>query len=245
MKILTKKWAEKREQVRMVHSLKEFDVQTTSYESIIGASRAEFCNSLSQDYELAKICLRTDVVDKLYESRLERDRKLILSLPKDVYNKITDIKSVILGYANDEDKKLLTAYADQALRVVEKEAEEANRLTEIAEDYLPEEFIVDEAVGELVYDEYSCGKDYFINVGCLRICVEDYQILEREEFKVNKWEEDNPLSLWTALDAAELHYLSNGCYELHLMLVDGDKYANKKYWYFTLKGTNVKYQKLD
>ena len=106
---------------------------------------------------------------------------------------------------------------------------------------MPEEFILDNVIGELVYKEYSNESDYFINVGDFIICIENYEIIGREDFKINKWEEDNPLTLWTALDSAELHYVSNNCYELHLLLIDGDKYASQKYWYFMLRGTNVKF----
>ena len=60
---------------------------------------------------------------------------------------------------------------------LEKEAKNANRLTEFAEDCLPEEFILDDVVGELVYKEYSNGINYFINIGVLEICIEDYKII--------------------------------------------------------------------
>ena len=243
MKILTKKWAEKHEQVRVAHWLKEFDAQKITYEDIKLKSREGFLDDIAKDIELAKVCLKTNIADKLYEAKVNRDRMALLSLPKEIYSKIKDIKTVILGYACKEDKELLMSYANEILNYVEKEANEANRLTEIAEDYLSEEFFLDDVVGELVYEEYSNGKDYFINIGGLDICVEDYEIIEREDFKINEWQEDNPLTLWTALHAAELHYVSDNCFELHLLLVDGDKYANEKYWYFTLKGTNVKVAK--
>ena len=241
MKILTKKWAERHEQVRLSHRLKEFDANEITYEDIKGKSRKDFYDEIAKDVELAKLCRKTNIADKLYQAKIERDRKVLLSLPKDVYEKIKDVKSVVLGYANKEDKELLTTFTKKILKVVEEEAKEANSLTEIAEDCLPEEFILDEVVGELVYEEYSSGKDYFIKIGGFEVCVEDYQIIEREDFKINEWEENNPLSLWTTLVAGELHYISNECYELHLLLIDGEEYANETYWYFTLRGTNVKF----
>ncbi len=241
MKILTKKWAEKHEQVRVAYWLNEYDAQKTSYKDIKNMSRKNFYDVITKDVELARICQNTDIFDKLYKAKIDRDKKALLFLPKDVYNKIKDIKSVILGYANKEDKELLTSYASKILKVIEKEAEEANRLTKIAEDYLPEEFLLDKVIGELVFEEYSNGKDFFINIGGWTICIKDYQIIERENFKINKWVDSDPLTLWTSLEAAELHYISDNCYELHFLLIDGDKHANEKYWYFTLKGTNVKF----
>ena len=241
MKILTKKWVEKQEQVKFIDSLKEFNQQKHTYKDIESKSKSNFNQDIAKDDELLKVCLNTNIADKLYQAKIKKDKNTILSLPKNVYNKISDIKLVILGYANKEDKELLTSYANKTLFALEKDAERANKSTEIAEDYLPEEFILDEIVGELVNKEYSSGKDYFINIGGLEICISDYQIIEREKFKINKWDNDNPLTLWTTLVASELHYIADNSFELHLLFLNGDKYANENYWYFTLKGSNVKY----
>ena len=241
MKILTKNWAEKYEQVRLIRRLKQFDAKKISYKEIENKSREDFYNEISSDEELKRVCLDINVFNKLYQAKVEQNRKLLFSLPKDIFNTINDIKTVILGYANKQDKEFLTFYAEKILTGLEKEAEQVKQLNESTEDCLPEEFILDEVVGELVYEEYSRDKDYYINIGGLVVCIENYQILEREDFKINKWDIDNPLSLWTALYAGELHCNKDDNYELHLLLVDGDKYANKKYWYFTLSGSNVKF----
>ena len=57
---------------------------------------------------------------------------------------------------------------------------------------------------------------------------------------MNKWEEENPISLWTCLYAVELHNKVGNCYDLCLLFVDGDKYDNIKFWEMTISGTNVK-----
>ncbi len=239
MKILTKKWAEKYEQLRFINQLKEYPSKNTSYEEIKTKSRHDHFFEVSKDEELAKIAQNSNILNKLYQSQVERDRKALLSMPKEIYDKIKEKNTLILRYATKEDKELLTSYAKELLIEVEKQANKANKITEIAQDYLNEEFILDNFIGELVYREYVIGKNYFINVGDFKICIENFEIIEREDYKINEWEADNPLTLWTALHSAELHYISKNCYELHLLLVDGDKYANEKYWYFTLKGTNV------
>lgn len=239
MKVLTKKWAEKYEQLRFINLLKEYDSKNTSYEEIETKSKLDYCFEISKDEELAKITQDLNILNNLYQSQIERDRKTLLSMPKEIYDKIKEEKTLILRYAIKKDKELLTSYAKKLLFEVEQQAEKANRITKIAEEYLDNEFIVDNFVGELVYSEYAIGKDYFINVGDFKICIENFEIIERDDYKINEWEEDNPLTLWTALHSAELHYISKNHYELHLLLVDGDKYANVKYWYFTLKGTNV------
>ena len=106
---------------------------------------------------------------------------------------------------------------------------------------MQKEFDFDKLLGELVYEEFSDGKNYFINVDGHTICVENYEIIEREKFKIHKWDIDNPVSLWTNLVSMELYYVDNDCFELHMMFTNGDRLENKIRWYFTLKGANIKY----
>ena len=63
MKILTKKWMEKQEQVRIIHCLKEFDAQKTNYEDIKSKSKNDFYNDIAKDVELAKVCFIIDVIE--------------------------------------------------------------------------------------------------------------------------------------------------------------------------------------
>ena len=240
MKILTKKWREQYEQVRVIHWLKEVDEQKISYDEIQKKSKDAFNNRLYEDKELAKLAFNTDLADRLYKAQVERDRKSLLELPKEVYSKIKDIKFLVLGFACKEDKEMLMVYADELYKRLEKDAERANRLTEEAIDCLPQDLDFDFVLGELAYEEYTEGKNYFINVGGCLFCVENYEIIEREDYKINEWEDENPLSLWTSLDAVEIHYINDSCFELHMLFADGDEMENKTFWNFTLRGTNIK-----
>ena len=243
MRILTKEWVNKQNLIRLINCLKEYDEQKESYEEIKIKSKNAYYLETKSDKELAKIIKNGNLFDKLYEMQVQTAKNTLLNLPKEITNKINNINSIYLGYATKEDNYLLSIYAKRLLVEVEKQAQKANNITEIAEDYLPNEFILDEFVGELVYKEYSKDENYFINIGGSEICIENYEIIERENFKINKWEENNPLTLWTALNCAELHYINNDNYELYLLMVDGNKYGNQKFWYFTIKGTNIKRKK--
>ncbi len=232
MKLLTKKWAEQYEQVKVIHDLKEFDAQKESFSSVEKKSKEDFYHKIKTDAELSKVALKTNTEEKLYQALIERNRKIFLSLPKEIYSGIKDIKTIILGYANKEDKEFLTDFAIKKTKELETLGIFANERTEMAQSYLLEEFILDDFIGELVYEEFSNGKDYFIKIGGNKVCIENYQILERE---------DNHLTSCTSLLAGELYH-TNNCFELHLLLVNEDKYLNDKYWYFTLKGNNIKIQ---
>ncbi len=240
MKYLTKKWVSQYEQVRFIHCLKEFDEKIKSYVDIQQRSKSEFFKKMAEDRELIDAVKKGNLEDSFYQAQIKRNEKVLSSLPKEIFDKI-NMATIVLGYASKEDKKVLMDYANNLLKELEITADKANKTTEIAQDYLPEKFILDDFVGELVIKEYSNGKDYFIKIGGRKILIENYEIIEREDFKINVWDKDNPLTLWTCLYAAELHYVSDNLFELHLLLIDGDIYENKKFWYFTLKGTVVKY----
>lgn len=239
MKYLTKKWVSQYEQVRFIHCLTEFDDKIKSHADIQQRSKDEFFKKMSKDKELFSAVIKANLAENFYQAQIKRNEKVLSSLPKEIFDKI-HTATIVLGYASKEDKKVLMDYANNLLKELEKTADKANKTTEIAQDYLPEKFILDDVVGELVLEEYSNGKDYFIKIGGREVLIENYEIIEREDFKINKWEDDNPLTLWTSLYSAELHF-RDSCYELHLLLIDGDIYGNKKFWYFTLKGTNLLY----
>lgn len=240
MKILTKKWAKKNDLLRLIHSLKEYNANSKRYKDIKIKSKKDYLTEMKSDEDLFKVAQQLKIVDKLYKAEVRKNKITISSLPKDVYSKINNLKALALGYVSTEDKNLLNDYAKKLLVEIEEKVNMANNITEISEDYLQEEFVLDNFVGELVYEEYVDGSNYFIKIGDYNICIENFEIIKRENFEINKWEENNPISLWTALYSAELHFILPNYFELHLLLVDGDKYANQKYWYFTLKGTNVK-----
>ena len=240
MEILTKEWAKEYEQLRFIHCLKEYDSQNESYKEINRKSEIDFYKDVESDEELAKLVLKTNIVNELYKAQKDRFKKVINTFPKSITSQMKHINTLVFGYACKEDKAVLAHYAKKLLVDVERIVKISNNNTEIAQYYLNNNFMLDDLVGELVFKEYFIDKDYFFDIGENKICIENYEIIEREDFKINKWDKDNPLTLWTAVYSAEIHYISTQHYELHLLLVDGDKYANEKFWYFTIKGTNVK-----
>ncbi len=240
MKILTKKWAENYKLALFINRLKEFNEQEQVFSAVETKAKKDFYKEISLDAMSSRVVLNATEKGELYKAYVDRNKKTLLSMPKKIYGKLKNVKVLVLGYALQQDKELLESFSKKLVSELEKLAKRTNDLTEIAENYLKEELVLDDIVGELVYSEYSSGNNYFLNVGGYTLCIEDYKIIEREDFIINEWEQENPLSLWTALYSAELRYNADKRFELHLLLVDGDRYANEKFWYFTLSGTNVK-----
>ena len=129
MKLLTKKWAEEYEQLRVIHWLKDFDAQQEDYEQIKKRSRDDYFHSIAADIVLAKAVLNNNLAEDFYQAKVNRDRKVLLSLPREVYSKIKDIKTLVLGYACQEDKALLMSYASELRIKLEKLSNTANEIT--------------------------------------------------------------------------------------------------------------------
>ena len=129
--------------------------------------------------------------------------------------------------------KDLKAYATELLKEVETSANTANQITETSQSRLPNEFILDEIIGDFICEEYANDNDYFIAIGNRKIRISDYQIIERENSQ-----NDNSLINPTSIYAVELHYVDKS-FELHLLLVNNDKFGDNQYRYFTIKGSNI------
>ncbi len=240
MKILTKQWANEYEKAKFILQLKEID-DTIEYETIKFKSKKFFLNKLREDKELAELTLKSNLSDELYKAQIDRNRKIILSLPTTVYSKISNVETIVLGFAIKKDKKFLTNYAKILVDKIKKSSDYAYKISKMSQSYLDNNFSLDELVDELVYEEYSDKNNYYLTIGRHKVCVENFEILERDNFNVNPWNQDDPLSLWTSVRAVELHYTKDNCFILHLLLIDGDEYENIQFWYFTIKGTKIKF----
>lgn len=243
MKILTKEWMKKYEQVRVINCIEEIDLQKVSYEEIQKLSKDKFYDGIYTNRVLAKLAFDSNLAQDLYGARIDRDKTALLELPEEVFSKIKNIELVFLGYACKEDKEMLMEYSNKLYAKLEMQAEESNKITKRAQKHLIEELDFDFLIGELVYDEYVKGKDYFIVVDGNTICVENYKIVEREDFKINEFDIKTPLSIWTRLDAMELYYINQNCFELHILFANCDEFEKQTFWCLTLKGTNVKFVK--
>lgn len=228
MKILTKQWAQDFEKLKFISRLKDAN---GDFESIKAESKKLFFDYIREDEELAETAFNSNLADELYSAFLDRNRGVLASLPCELTYQLKNEKVIVLGFVEKEDKALLDSYAKGLCNQVEE-------LSEKSQQYLPDEFNC--LVGELVLEEYINGKDYFINIDDNVICVENFEIIEREDFEIYKLDMQNPVSPWTYLEAIELYEIEDGV-ELHLMFVNGDRLENKIRWYLTLKGTRVKY----
>ena len=238
MKILTKDWAKKYEIARFIGTLKNTE-QVKDLQELKNLCRGEFYKFLSQDSDMKKLIKNDELFIKLFNAKLDRNIKTINCLPKDLFDKLENVEYLFLGFATEKDKKYLTEYQGDLILELENLSKKARKITEKSGEYLSNPFDLDEIVGELIYNEYPNGKNYYIEIGGRVLCVKDYKILERDNFNINSWQEDNPLTCWSCVKAVELHFENLKGFELHLLVLNGDEYENTENLYFTLLGKDV------
>lgn len=236
MKVLTKSWLQKCEQVKFINRLVE---RRDGYKELQKESRKQFNNQVRGDQELFELVLSSNLVDELYQAKLDRGKKLVSSLIKEIGGKIKDAEILELGFSSKEDKAILTVYAEKMLKEIEERARQANKESEQVCKQLPKEFDFDNLQGGVVYKEYVDGNNYYISVDGGVICVENYVIVEREDFEICGIDFDNPMSSCTLLSAIELHSVNCNCFELHMLLSNRDRLENQTHWFFTLRGSNI------
>ena len=74
-----------------MHALKEIDAKKIKYEEVKNKSKKKFYDGIAKDEELAKLCYKTDLAEKLYQAKIEGDNKTLLSMPKEIYNNLFHI----------------------------------------------------------------------------------------------------------------------------------------------------------
>ncbi len=239
MKILTKDWAERYESIRFICKLEQVN-SSKSYEELQEVCHQNYLDYLKSDEDMCAVLSNPSVVQKLYEEKLKRNANTVNVLPKNLLAKLKRKEIISLGFVVEQDKKILSAYFKKAIKEIENASKKASRITECAVDCLSQSIEMDELVGALVEGIYVDGNDLLINFDDKTLLIKDYKILEREDFKVYEWEEDNPLTCWTCITAVELHSNKSNTFELHLMILNGDENENTKNYYFTLGCTDVR-----
>lgn len=241
MKYLTKKWANNYNQVKLIYRLKETeDFSKENYEKLRKKAKMNFIRRVKSDPVYEKIPFNRKNGEKMFDARINNRKKTLITLPEEIINRLNHKNFILYGYCSKQDKEILSLYAKNTLNTIETSVRKANRQTEIAQDYLPEEIELNNYCENIVYGAEITDKNYYIDFGGNGICVENYKVLYNDGMEIHKWNENDPVSPWTLLHAVELHYINNDCYELHLMFTNADEYENLVNWYLTLQGTNVK-----
>lgn len=241
MKYLTKNWSNKYNQVKLIYRLKETEnFSRESYEKIRKKAKMNFIDRVKSDPVYENVPFDRKNGEKMFEAYINNRKNALLTLPKEIIGGLKHKNFILYGYCSKQDKEILSQYAENTLKAIEATVKKANRQTEIAQDYLPEEIELNNYCENIVYGIETTDKNYYIDFGNSGICVENYKVLQDDGTEIHKWDENDPISPWTILHAVELHYISENRYELHLMFTHADEYENLTNRYLTLQGTNVK-----
>ena len=238
MKILTKDWADMYARARFISSLQEIQQETKCNELKV-LCKENFLTLLKQDGDMKKYLSNKALVEKLFCEKLKRNLNTIKTFSVSVLGELEKPEFLEYGFACKKDKVVLDNYQKLLIKQIESDCERARINNERACKYLSKPFEIEEVVGELVYDEYSKGKNYYLEIGGRVLCVKNYKILQRDEFKINYFDEDDALTKWTCVKAVELYFDKENGFTIHLLILNGDEYENTEDVYFTLSGTDI------
>ena len=238
MKILTKDWAKKYQMIRFLGSLKKIE-QDKDVRELKNLCKRKMFKDLSQDQDVKTLIKNTELFDSLFNAKLGRNAKVISCFSSDLLNGLERSDFLSYGFTTKKDSIRLQDYQNYLLEELENASQKSRDITEKSCKYLSSPFDFEEIVGELIYDAYARGIDYFIEVGGRILRVKNYKILERDAFKVNVWQDNNPLTCWTCVEAVELYFNKSKGFEIHLLILNGDEYDNTESYYLTLTATDV------
>lgn len=178
-----------------------------------------------------------------FDSRLRERQRLAQYLPREITEKIADIRVFALGYATAEVKELLKPFCGEQKRVSallkEKAVRESGQAAEaLSADIDPEKYTESFLSGIRLQGGNVClAFDYLVGKGdCLLIG--NGEIVERELKDVYRWNADIPNSRWSRVVAAELHR-ADGRAEVHFLIVNKNEYDEHDYGYLTVRGTDI------
>lgn len=240
MKYLTKDYIKKVSTVRILNSVKASDCAETTDDF---SYYIEYKKQLDLYLKIAEK-ERGDTFDKEYEiylfGNIIQNRQVLLEdLPKDVLNRLCEVRFLSLGFCRKKDLPLIKKSINNYIDEIDRLSEAANYFTESAIDCLPIDIELDFWADGILLNIYSKNGNYYMQfLNKKTLCIKNGEFLERESTVINRWDIDDVYSSWTKLLAAELYYKNKKFY-LHCLFENRDMYERVKFWQLILKGDDV------
>ena len=174
-----------------------------------------------------------------FEKRNHRLASVYSQLPKEILNKIPDIRVFALGYASAEVKRLLRPYCAKLQKTVKEIKDKAYSETNDAESYLTQELDLNEYNEYLLMGIEEKGGNIYLkseNNDCLMI--KSGEILEGKDKVIFPYDGSKPNCPWSRIVYAELHRI-NGKFELHFLVENSDVIGKVDLRYLTISGTEI------
>lgn len=180
------------------------------------------------------------MAERRFDEIIRRQIDMYEYLPREILDKVADIRVMALGYVSAEVKRLLKPYCKNLKQKRDILDAQAAMETEQAEKLLSAELDVhnykdlqlmgiEERDGDL-FLEFDFGDKLYIKDG---------KILEQEQQKIYPWNADIPNSGWSRVRAAELQRIGER-FEISFLMENKSEYEEITVWYLTLQGTDMR-----
>ena len=159
-------------------------------------------------------------------------------LPKEISDKIADMRVFALGYASAEVKRLLRPYCAELRHIVRQTRKNAYAETNEAEDRLSRPLGLSEYDDRLITEIREKDGDVYLKIEDIYLLFKAGEITEGKEKKIYPCTVYAPNSPWSRIVAGELH--ANGDkFETHFLISNVDETEKEDLWYLTVRGTDV------
>ena len=197
---------------------------------ILNAKRIESGIYFEYDEESAK---------RRFDERIRAKIELCRQLPKEILDKVADIRMLALEYASEEVKQLLTPYCAKLRRTVQRIREKACAETNKAESYLSNVFGLNGYEDYLLTGLEEKDGDIYIKGERLdELIIKQGEIIEGKGQTIYAYNADRPNSPWSRVIATELHRTADK-FELHFLISNSDEFDREELWDLTIRGVDV------
>ena len=175
---------------------------------------------------------------KVFDATIRSRIELISHLPESILCEVADIRVFALGCVSRKVKILLQTYCKNLRRECDKILKRAQIETNLAEDKLPKLIMANEYEELLLRKINQRDGNVFIVFDAGTLKITGGEIVEREQKQIYHYNQQDPYPRWSMVTKAEISY-ENSSFILHLLIDNKNKKGESKYWYLTVKGTNI------
>lgn len=188
-----------------------------------------------------KVCPFDEEVSRRKFAENQKTRIAIYgNLPKEISDRIADIRVFALGYASEEVKQLLRPYCAELQREVKRIKDAACAETDEAESFLSERLGLNDYEDFVIMGmEEKDGDLYLYGTDQDCLVVKNGEITEGKGTPVYPYDENDPNSPWSRVVAAELHRAGEK-FELHFLVSNCNEFDAEEIWELTIRGTDVR-----
>ena len=159
-------------------------------------------------------------------------------LPKEILNKIADIRVFALGYASKEVMTLLRTYCKKLRKTVEDAIGAADTETDFAEKNLQEPIGFTEFKEINILGLEEKDGDIYIKLEDENLIVKNGKITEGQCKPIFPYNREKPNCMWSRILVAELH-LNKGVYEINFLMSTLNEIEKNELWYLTICGSDI------